>query len=157
MVDPVPNKLDSGTLEQLQELIQLNLDSRDGFREAAQQVEDPLMKREFLSAADLHSTQAAELQHYVVVNEEDPITTGSWIAALRRTWGNVRDTFTAQDLFATLDRVEQGAGQVQAAYEQAMQQPGDDVAVQTALQTQHTATKALHDRIKGLRDAVAAR
>lgn len=157
MVDPAQNQLDAAALEQLQELIQLNLDSRDGFREAAQQVEDPLMKREFLSAADLHSTQAAELQHYVVVNEEDPVTTGSWIAALRRSWGNVRDSFTTQDLVATLDRVEQGAGQVQAAYEQALQQPGSDVALRTALQTQHAATKALHDRIKGFRDSVASR
>lgn len=142
------------TLDELQMLIRMNIDSRDGFREAAQQIDDPALATAFKKIATERAAQASDLQHYVVLNDEAPRREGSMAAALHRTWIKVREALTGNDRHAVLAECERGEDHIKAAYEKALKTiPGSPV--NDLLQKQYVAVKATHDAVRDLRDACA--
>lgn len=57
--------LEDKTVEKLQKLIRANIDSHDGFREAAEQIDDTKVASLFRNLAAERSRIAEELQTYV--------------------------------------------------------------------------------------------
>lgn len=142
------------TLDELQMLIRMNIDSRDGFREAAEQIGDSSLAAAFKKIATERAAQASDLQHYVVLNDETPRREGSTAAALHRTWIKVREALTGSDRHAVLAECERGEDHIKAAYEKALKTvPGSPV--NDLLQKQYVAVKATHDAVRDLRDACA--
>lgn len=140
------------TLTALQELIRTNVDSRDGYRYAAEKVNDVTLQGTFLRLADERDAQADELCHYVEWNCEEPRKTGSYSAAVHRTWIAIRDLLSADNAYAILAEVERGEDQIKQAYEHTLKETAGS-AMNDLLLQQYRQVKASHDFIRDLRDA----
>lgn len=142
------------TVEHLQNLIRMNIDSRDGFREAAEKIDDPALAKAFREIATERAAQASDLQHYVVLNEGTPQREGSTAAALHRTWIKVREALAGSTRHAVLAECERGEDHIKAAYETALKAvPGNPI--NDLLLKQYSAVKRTHDAVRDLRDASA--
>lgn len=142
------------TIAQLQELIQLNIDSRDGFRHAAEQLDDVTLCSAFEQIAQDRDMQAEELARYVSINGEHARREGSVAASLHRTWIDIRTMLTSDDRYAMLAEVERGEDTIKKAYEDALKSTAGS-AMNDVLLQQYSDVKATHDRMRDLRDACA--
>ena len=84
--------LPAKSINWLQTLIQVNLDSRDGFKEAADNLKGKSASLEtmFCRLSDERGAQANELQAMVASNAEQPTKSGSVAAAAHRAWMDIR-------------------------------------------------------------------
>lgn len=139
------------TIKQLQELIQINVDSRDGFRHAAEKLEDMTLSTLFQSLAHQREEQANELSQYVEWNQEKPDREGSFAASLHRSWITIREALSSDSLYPVLAEAERGEDQIKAAYENALRETAGS-AVNDVLTRQYAQVKSAHDRVRDLRD-----
>ena len=153
----VQTKLPQKSLDYLQDLIQANIDSRDGLREAAKHLtptSDGPLYQLFYSLADERAAQASELQAILACNDERPATSGSVTAMAHRAWTDFREAIGGGEK-ALLEEAERGEDQIKAAYETAIVDLGTCECVET-LRKHYAAVKAAHDRIRDLRDRCTA-
>lgn len=141
------------TIETLQDLIRMNIDSAKGFREASDLLDDSLLAGKLTSIANEREQQASVLQEYVTVNHDEPRREGSYAAALHRTWMNARAQFTSDNSYAVMAEAERGEDQIKAAYEDALKKnPG--TAMNDVIMKQYEQVKSDHDIVRDLRDAL---
>lgn len=144
-------KLSENAVSQLQELIQINIDSRDGFRQAAQAIDDLTLQSAFEQLADHRQNQSDELARFVTWSGEIPRRAGSLSAAMHRSWMSIREMLSSDDRYAMLCEAEEGEDSITAAYEDALRcTAGCDV--HDVLVSHYDAVKSAHDRIRDLRD-----
>jgi len=145
--------LSDQSINWLQTLIEVNIDSYDGFKEAAEKLQEngsPLVEM-FRSLADQRSVQASELQAIVASNAEKPEETGSVAAAAHRTWMDLRSALGGGE-HAILAEAERGEDHIKAKYEEAINELAGCTCVPT-LQRHYSAVKTSHDKVRDLRDA----
>lgn len=135
----------------LQDLIQINLDSRDGFRMAAGAIEDMNLAGVFDFFAQQRETQANELSKLILRSGERPRREGTYLAALHRAWTEVRGILATDDRLAMLEEAERGEDAIVSAYRDAVQQAAG-TPVHELLRQHSLHVKAGHDRIRDLRD-----
>jgi uncharacterized protein (TIGR02284 family) len=136
----------------LQDLIRVNIDSCEGFRDAAEHVHDASLKNLFLMRASERERQAEELKTYVELNQEEPVDEGSFAAKVHRVWMNVREALSSDDTYAVLAEAERGEDHIKEAYEDALRQTSGS-AVHDVLMDHYAQVKTAHDHIRDLRDA----
>jgi uncharacterized protein (TIGR02284 family) len=146
-------QLTSEAVATLQKLIQYNFDSRDGFRHAAESIEEIAVANMFRQLGDERDRQALELQSIVINQGEAPKDSGSLSAAAHRTWMDLR-TALGGGLQSVLDEAERGEDYIKNAYEEALREFHDCPACDV-LERQYIAVKAAHDRVRDMRDAHA--
>jgi uncharacterized protein (TIGR02284 family) len=141
------------SIKWLQDLIQANIDSRDGFKDAAQNLKDKDARIEalFCHLARERGDQAAELQGMVARNAEKPARSGSVSAAAHRAWMDLRAALGGGEQ-AILSEAERGEDYIKDKYEKAIKDLGSCSCVPT-LERQFAAVKASHDKVKALRDS----
>lgn len=149
-------EMDDQAVEAVQELVQMNIDSRDGLRDAAQMTEDMTISTLFEHLANEREQQANELCSFVTFNGEEPNRDGSFAAALHRSWMSIRLTFSPDDLYTLLAEAERGEDQIKRAYEDALHTTAG-TPIYELLSDQYTHVTAAHDRIRDLRDERAAK
>jgi uncharacterized protein (TIGR02284 family) len=126
-------KLPQKSIDYLQNLITLNIDSRDGFREAVENMDKGSgteMSRMLSQIAVERDRQAMELQTLVAGNHEEPQQTGSMAAAAHRAWMDLRATLGGGNK-AMLDEVVRGEEHVKSQYDAAIQDLGSCECVPT--------------------------
>lgn len=148
------HNLDQKTIDDLQKVIAINLDSCKGFRAAAEQVENASVAGLFRVCADERETMAQECQAIVGANAEVPEDDGSLIGAAHRWWLNVRGTIQDGDEHAVLAEAERGEDAIKHLYEKVLEQHPAS-AVHDVLQKQYASVKARHDQIRDMRDRAA--
>lgn len=148
--------LSDKVIAELQNLIQINIDSSRGFNEAAEQIEDPAIADLFRTLGTERSAFAAELQTYVAFNYEEPQDDGSVAAALHRAWIDIRSMISGGDNYAILAEAERGEDQIKEAYEKTLKETAGS-AMNDVLQQQYAQVKAGHDQVRDLRNAYKAR
>jgi len=138
-------------ISNLQELIQINIDSRDGYRHAADATSDITLQSVFVQTALDREAQAGELARFVAWNGDSPREQGSLSAALHRAWMSIREALSTNDRFTILSEMESGEDSIKSAYESALENfagsPVNDVLMQ-----QYIAVSSTHDRIRDLRE-----
>ncbi len=145
--------LNQQTIEKLQDLIRINIDSAKGFREAAEQLDENILGEKLIQLANERDRQARELQEYVSVNNEDPVDEGSYAAAVHRSWVKARSLFTGNDTYAIMAEAERGEDHIKAAYEDALkEEPG--TAMNDILLRQYEEVKSIHDNVRDIRDSL---
>lgn len=142
--------LDDRTLSILQELTQVNLDSRDGFREAAGNMEEASLVELFQDIARERENQAAELSALVSSCGESPQNAGSAIAAAHRAWIDLRAVLGG-GAKAMLSEAERGEDYIKMKYEEALKNC-TNYAITELLQRHYAAVKATHDAVCFMRD-----
>ena len=146
--------LSQKSIDWLQSLTQMNIDSRDGFKEASENLKDsnPTLANRFCQWAASRDQQASELQAMVSSNAETPTTSGSFSAAAHRTWMDLRSALGGGDQ-AILDEAERGEDQIKAKYEEALKDMGGSEPCCETLRRHLAAVQTSHDEVKALRDS----
>ncbi len=144
--------LSDNTLDKLRDLVRANLDSSKGFSEAAKSLDNPRIRQVFQEQSRIRSANAAELQAVVRINDEDPPEEGTWLAALHRSWMDVRTALTSNDEQAVLEEAERGEDHIKDMYEDVLKETAGS-AMNDVLQSQYAGVKRTHDAVRDLRDA----
>jgi uncharacterized protein (TIGR02284 family) len=150
VVDTQPT-LSADTLHALQDLIQANIDSHNGFRHAARALDDLTLRSTFEQLAQDRRRHADELAHCLCWNGEQPRREGSVAAAVHHTWMSIRELLSTDDRFALLCETERGEEALQIAYEQALHSTAG-TPVHDVLLRHYGAVKTSLDRLRDLRD-----
>lgn len=146
--------LNKSTIEGLQELIQMNIDSSQGFEHVADRVKLDALRIAFHEISEERQRQADELSAYVAVNHETPNRKGSFAAALHRSWISCLEYFSANDLHALMAEAERGEDMIKEAYEKVLRETAGS-AVNDILTRHYSRVKLFHDKIRDLRDVLA--
>jgi uncharacterized protein (TIGR02284 family) len=136
----------------IQDLMKLNIDSRDGFHEAAEHVDDAAIKDYFRAVAAERQQQLDELRALVKANtEEDAESVGTFAAAAHRAWMDLRGMMGAgtQEM---LHEAERGEDHIKGEYESAVETVTGGAAGEV-IRRHFVAVKRAHDRVRELRDS----
>jgi uncharacterized protein (TIGR02284 family) len=137
----------------LNSLIETLKDGQEGFRQAAEAVNDSQLKSLFNELSLQRSKFAGELQNQVIqMGEPEPETSSSTAGALHRTWINLKAAISSRDDHAILAECERGEDSAVAEYKKAMES-NLPAPVREMVARQSTQVKDSHDRVRGLRDA----
>lgn len=142
--------LQKETVDKLQELVQVNIDSHDGFNDAASNTEDMTISSLFRELASQRQQQAAELRTLIAANFEEPEKDGSYAAAAHRAWMDLRAAFGGGTK-AMLSEAERGEDYIKGKYEEIVKECAGS-AITDVLNRQYRAVKLAHDRVRDLRD-----
>jgi uncharacterized protein (TIGR02284 family) len=136
----------------LQDLIQVNIDSRDGFKDAAEHLKEnhSTLEAMFRRLSNERADQADELQAMVAHNATTPTKSGSVSAAAHRAWMDMRSALGGGEP-AILSEAERGEDHIKAKYEEAIADLKGCACVST-LHRQHSAVVASHDTVRNFRD-----
>ena len=133
-------------------MAQINIDSAKGFQEAADAVSDKSLTADFRVWASDRTRQADELAVDAHLNEQSAPDTESWAAALHQSWLQLRAALSNDDVYAVLTEAERGERLIQEKYEEVLQETRGSV-VEGVLERHYADIKAVHDRVRRLREA----
>ncbi|WP_182869549.1 PA2169 family four-helix-bundle protein [Stieleria mannarensis] len=148
--------LNDTTITKLQTLIQTNLDSYQGFHEAAEQIDHAELSTLFRNLGNERSALASELQQYVEFNGQQAREEGSVSAKMHRLWIGLRGKLNGGDPQVILNEAERGEDYIKQAYEDVLKETAGG-AMNDVLTNQYAKVKAGHDQIRDLRDACKAK
>ncbi len=144
--------LNDETIDKIQRLIQANLDSYKGFKEAANDVKNARLRELFSDIAMSRSRQAASLQTYVSWNNEEPEDDGTIRGDLHRAWLNVRSAINQGKEEVVLIEASRGEDHIKELYEDVLKDiPGN--ALSDVLHSQYAHVKKDYKRIESLKKA----
>lgn len=138
----------------LNELIQVTKDSEEGFRTAANNVENDYLKQVFMDKANSCKNAISDLQNKVLEMNGDPEESGTLLGAMHRGWVNIKGTLTGKDDHAILVECERGEDVIKAAYTKALESDLSE-EIRFLIQKQYEGVKKDHDLIRDLRDRYA--
>lgn len=138
-------------ISKLQELIQANIDSRDGLRHASEAVDDLTLQCAFENIAIERDSQADELARFVAWSGEYPRREGSVLAAVYRGWNAIREMVSTDNRHAVLVEAEAAEDSLKSAYHEALGELIDS-PVRDVILRQAATVEAAHNRIRDLRD-----
>ncbi|MEO6589579.1 MAG: PA2169 family four-helix-bundle protein [Pyrinomonadaceae bacterium] len=139
----------------LNSLIETNKDGQEGFKEAAEGVQNSELKSSFYEFSQQRSQFVGELQNAVRELGGDPESSGSVTGAIHRGWINIKSAVTGQDDTAILNEAERGEDSAKAAYKSALEEelPAN---VKAIVERQSSAISTAHDKVKSMRDSSSA-
>lgn len=144
------SRLNPSTVEALQELVRVNRESAQGFRDAAENVASPSLGYLFENVARVREQHASELLKYLRFQNAQSATTGSMRATLHRWWLDLRAWANNGDPYTILAEVERGEDAIKDTYEKLLR----DVAANPlggVLHRQYAEILATHDHMHELR------
>ncbi len=142
------------TIEGLQDLIQVNIDSCRGYRAAADEIENPRIASLFRECATERQAFSEELKRYVEMNAVEPKDSGTVQGTLHRWWLELRATVQGGDEHSVLSEAERGEDAIKHRYEEIMRSTTGS-PVSSVLMQQYQSVKRRHDQIRDMRDARA--
>lgn len=144
-------KLAPETLQSLQELIQINVDSRDTFQELADGTTNASVAIMFRELASERNRNLAELESLMNFNRSNPNEAGSVAATCHRILISLRSALGAGTT-TMLDEAVSAEGKIQQKYEEILKrEPGS--AVGDILHRQYSGVRAANDRVRAIREA----
>lgn len=152
MESDIRSNLTDATLQMLQGLIRINIDSAEEFAEAAKHASDNGLSILFLDISAQHTKNAIELQEYVKWNGETPRAEGSVAATLHRIWLNIRSRLSGGDRRVLLSNIEKVENHVVQAYDDALTETTGS-EVHDVLAVQFESIRPNYGKVASLRDA----
>ena len=136
----------------LNELLETLRDGENGFRSAVDGVEEPELKRLFLSFSTQRREFTAELESELLRLGQDPADHGHVAAALHRGWINLKAAVTSKDEGAILDEVERGEDVAVKNYRDALQKRLP-TPIHAVVERQYVQIQDAHDHVRSLERA----
>jgi uncharacterized protein (TIGR02284 family) len=135
----------------LNNLIETCKDGQEGFKDAAEGVQNSELKTLFYDLSQQRSKFSGELQQEVRSLGGDPEDSGSVSGSLHRGWINIKSAVTGQDETAILNECERGEDAAVKAYKEAMDNdlPAN---VSETVTRQYEDVQAAHDKVKAKRN-----
>ena len=107
----------------LNELIETSKDGEEGFRAAADNVENAVLRAFFTEKAERCRQGAEQLQDLIRDMGGAPASSGSMAGAVHRLWVNIRGTLSGMDDASILAECERGEEAAAQTYREALNQP----------------------------------
>jgi len=133
-------------------LLETLRDGENGFRSAVDGVEEPELKRLFLSLSAQRREFAAELESEVLRLGQDPADHGHVAAAGHGGWINLKAAVTGKDEGAIISEVERGEVAAVKNYREALQR-GLPAPIQVVVERQYVQIHDAHDHVRSLERA----
>src|SRR4051812_47729000 len=146
--DPTDKSVDQ-IASTLNELIQTSKDGENGFRAAAESVDDSNLRHLLESYAQQRAEFAAELQLEVRRLAHDPVDTGHAKAALHRSWLEIKAGVAGRDEAGVIAECERGEQAAASAYRQALESELPD-DLRTIVQRQFVEVEQTQDHLRSL-------
>lgn len=143
--------LNEKTLKKVQDLIQINIDSAKGCKDAAEKVDSPLIGHLFSGLADERKAQAEELKNFVRLNQEEPEDSSSAAGTAHRLWLDFRAAINGGEPKVILIEAERGEDKIKEEYEESLKETAGS-PLNDVLTRHYAAVKAGHDRVRDLRN-----
>jgi uncharacterized protein (TIGR02284 family) len=145
------------TEDALKKLIEALHDSHQGFLELEKNLKDPegrkLFREEVLVRANFAAELENELHRFGVKDVKAPRTTTA--GKVHRAWGELKARLGGGD-HALLMTAEQGEDEANQAYEEALSGEDFPLPLREILLRQQRHVQSAHERVKALRDRLAA-
>ena len=140
----------------LNTLIETLKDGQEGYRAAAEDVEQSNLKTIFGELSLQRSKFVGELQTLArSLNGEEPEKSGSIAGAVHRGWIDLKSALVTRNAHAILAECERGEDSAVAEFQKAIESGNLPSHVLETVQKQASEVKEAHDQIRGLRDAIA--
>jgi uncharacterized protein (TIGR02284 family) len=133
----------------LNDLIQTCRDGEEGFRTAAEGIQNEALKTLFNEYSTQRAQFASELKLEVRQLGGDPERKGSTTGSFHRGWINIKSVFTSKNDSAIISECERGEDAAIANYQQVLKQ-NLPTHVMPVVKYQFTQIKQSHDRIRDL-------
>jgi uncharacterized protein (TIGR02284 family) len=130
-------------------LVETCKDGAEGFRTAAERVEEPGLRRLFSSYAEQRTQFAIELEALVLDLGGDAADHGHVAGALHRGWINLKATLTGKDDAAVISECERGEDFAKDRFRKALE-TDLPAAVRAAVERQYLQVQQAHDHIRSL-------
>lgn len=139
----------------LNDLVETNKDAEEGFRNAAENVNDSRLSTIFNECSRERAQMASDLQIEVTRIGGKPQKSGSVAGAVHRGWISIKSTFTGKSDHAILEEAERGEDAAVKAYQNALAEelPTD---IRSIVQEQYQKVQKSHAEIRSLRDSTDA-
>jgi uncharacterized protein (TIGR02284 family) len=109
-------------VNKLNDLIQIAADGRDGYENAAENIDDHSAKASFRKFSQERAAYVSQLQQEVIgLNGKPKESDGDIQGALHRTWLDIKATFTGGDRDAIIDGCITGEESAVESYEKALE------------------------------------
>ncbi|PVM91912.1 PA2169 family four-helix-bundle protein [Caulobacter endophyticus] len=136
-------------------LVEITIDSADGYEEAAKDAQSSRFKTLFQARAQERRGIVSDLQAEVRRLGGTPDDDGSILAAAHRVFLNVRDALTKGDE-AVVKTVEDGEDHIKAKYEKALGDVDIQPETRRAIEEAYAKVKAGHDQMRDIKHAQQA-
>ncbi len=136
----------------LQKLIETCRDGQNGYRDAAEHVDNAELK-EFFNRKSIERAQCAgELEQEIQrLGAHDPDRSGSTAGALHRAWFELKDKLGGGDE-TILNSVEQDEDKAKKDFEEAINKEHIPADIREVIEQVATRVRAAHDEARNLRD-----
>jgi uncharacterized protein (TIGR02284 family) len=138
----------------LNNLIETCKDGEQGFRTAAEGLQDPLTKSVFQEYARQRAQMAIELQSEVRRLGGDPEKAGSVSGSIHRGWINIKSVVTGKDDASIIAEAERGEDVAKSVYQTAMKE-SLPAQTQSVIRRQAGQVLEAHDRVRAMERSAA--
>lgn len=145
--------LNEETVADVRELIQINIDSYNGFKQAAEHTADTPLSLLFNELAAQRLGQAVALQKLIIRDDEDSISEGSVVGRIHRGIMSWKHAFGGGSA-SVLREAERGEDYIKAKYEAALAR-STGTSVSELLNEQYADVQETHDQVHRLRRYLA--
>ena len=146
----------SHDIRTLNGLIATTIDSVDGYRTSATDVESPRLAELFTARASERSSVAEQLRAEVTKLGGNPEDDGTILAAGHRAFVNLKAAVTKRDDEAVIAEVERGEDHIKAKYEDALKDADLAPATRTLVEGAYGSVKSGHDQMRDLKHHMTA-
>ena len=141
----------SHDIRTLNGLIATTIDSVDGYRTSAQDVQNPRFAELFTARASERSSVAEQLRAEVKRLGGNPEDDGTILAAGHRAFVNLKSAVTGRDDQAIVNEVERGEDHIKAKYEAALKDDDLSPECRSLVETAYGSVKSGHDEMSQLK------
>lgn len=143
-------------IDVLEDLIETCRDGENGFRQAAEKINDPEIRSFFLAQSTERAQFARELQAEVQrLGKGKPERKGSVAGAAHRAWMDLKEKLGGGEK-AILESAEKGEDSARDAYQKALTDEDLPPSARPLVQRQAESVRLAHDRVRHLRDTAKA-
>ena len=146
----------SHDIRTLNGLIATTIDSVDGYRTSAADVDSPKLAELFTDRASERSSVAEQLRAEVTKLGGNPEDDGTILAAGHRAFVNLKSAVTKRDDEAVIAEVERGEDHIKAKYEDALKDTDLASATRSLIETAYGSVKSGHDQMRDLKHHMTA-
>jgi uncharacterized protein (TIGR02284 family) len=140
----------------LNSLIKTTLDSRKGFRDAAEDATSPRFQQMFRQFAEERGQVASRLQTEVRQLGGTPEDDSSFLAAAHRAFMDLKNVVTGNDDRAVINEVERGEDYIKGKFEMALRDDELSPSTRAVISEAFASVRAGHDRASQLKHGMAS-
>jgi uncharacterized protein (TIGR02284 family) len=142
----------------LEDLIETLEDGREGFKQAAEKLEDDghsEIAAQMMEFSDQRARFSSELRQLASGRGTEIKESGSAAGALHRGWMSLKDALTGDDPHAVLSAAETGEDHAVSEYEDAVEDEALPSEFRDVVRKQAAEVRRAHDTVRALRDRFA--